>query len=84
MNAYEARKLKKQKVRRENYLFRKGVKLHEMALVEKFYISAFTALNGQPPMVIPALPAKKLEACADRLFARLHELELQTMEDNDV
>jgi len=76
MNAFEKRRDQRNKKAQLRYHKLKDIKLHQLTLVEKYYISAFIALNGQPPHVIPSGHSAALLQMADTLYATIHALEL--------
>ena len=76
MNAYEKRRDQRNKQAQLRYHKLKDIKLHQLTLVEKYYISAFIALNGQPPHIIPPGNGAALLQMADQLYATIHVIEL--------
>lgn len=75
-NAFERRQAARKKRSQLRYIELKNVKLHQLTLAERYYISAFTSLNGQPPKVLPTGGAMVLLSSADQLFATAHAIEL--------
>lgn len=75
MNAYEIRAANRKAKRQARTLEVKNLKLHELGLLQRYYISAYTALNGQPPKIV-STDTGVLFSTANTMFARIHEIQL--------